>query len=531
MSLPSPLTARPRFDFRACETELVVRAKSWTQSAVFARENPSGLAVASPYGERSFAQLHDNANRLGNAMLALGLKAGDGVALMCRNRPEFVEVFLACMRTGMRLTPINAHLTAPEVAYIVGNSEARLFIVEQALLAQPRDVSTPLLLAVVEIDGRDDKDYARLLAQSHASETPAAPPGRLMLYTSGTTGQPKGVISDNPEMTPPQYAGSFANFNPSTDANLCCGPAYHSGPLLFDVRWPLASGVPIVFLDKWDSSLALRAIAEHRVTHAHMVPTMFQRLLQLPLEARALHDVSSLRVLIHGAAPCSVQTKRAMIDWLGPVLFEYYGATEGGNGINVSSADWLRKPGTVGKLSPDLGHRVLREDGQPAAIDEVGKIYFKAPGARFSYFNDPEKTANAYQGDMFTLGDLGYVDADGYLFLTGRVAECIITGGVNVYPQEVDDALARHPLVQDVCTVGAPDPEWGERVVSLVVLREGATAPDMTAELLDFAATQLASFKRPKSIIFETQLPRTASGKLLRQSIRARFWPSSARSI
>ncbi len=530
--LPIPQKAPiPRVDFRPFEAEAADRAMQWTQSGVFARHNPNGLAVASVCGDRSFAQLHDHANRLANALLALGLKPGDGVAMMCKNRPEFVEIFLASMRAGLRLTPVNAHLTHPEAAYIVDNCEAKVVFVEGGLLERAQDLGGDACLACVEIGGGADCPYAAMLANSHPGELPAGQAGRLMLYTSGTTGQPKGVISDNIEMTPPQYGGSFSSFNPATDTALCCGPAYHSGPLLFDVRWPLASGVPIVFIDKWDSMQVLHAIEQHGVTHAHMVTTMFQRLLALPVEQRNAFNLSSLRALIHGAAPCPVPVKRAMIDWFGPVLFEYYGATEGGNGINVSSTDWLKKPGTVGKIIPSLGHCVLRDDGQQAAVGEVGKIYFKAPRSRFSYFKDAEKTAKAYQGEFFTLGDLGYVDADGYLFLTGRIAECIISGGVNVYPQEVDDALARHPRVHDVCTVGVPDPEWGERVLSVVVLRPNMDKGDPTTDILAYAATQLASFKRPKTIVFDTQLPRTATGKLLRNKVRERFWPVDGKAI
>jgi catechol 2,3-dioxygenase-like lactoylglutathione lyase family enzyme len=243
----------------------------------------------------------------------------------------------------------------------------------------------------------------------------------------------------------PQFEGSFADYRPG-DVQLCAGPAYHSAPLLFDLRWPLASGVPIVLVDKWDTREVLRAIEQHRVTHAHMVPTMFQRLLALPQAERERYDVSSLRLVIHGAAPCPVHVKQALIDWIGPVLIEYYAATEGGDNIHVNSADWLRRPGTVGRLDPSRGHRILDEQGNDVPVGSVGRIYFRAPAEdRFEYFGDPAKTAAAYAGDRFTLGDLGYVDEEGWLFLTGRSAETIISGGVNIYPRESRRRAERAP--------------------------------------------------------------------------------------
>jgi long-chain acyl-CoA synthetase len=315
---------------------------------------------------------------------------------------------------------------------------------------------------------------------------------------------------------------------------LCAGPAYHSAPLLFDLRWPLASGIPIVLLDGWDSTTVLALIQQHRISHAHMVPTMFARLLAVPAEQRAQFDLSSLRFVVHGAAPCPVAVKRAMIDWLGPVLTEYYAATEGGDGIHVGSADWLRRPGTVGRLQPAQGHRIVGADGRDVAPGEVGRIYFRAPppDQRFDYFGDPAKTAAAYDGDAFTLGDLGRVDADGWLFLTGRGADTVISGGVNLYPAEVDAVLRLHPAVADVCTVGAPDDEWGERLVAVVVPAAGhAPGDELAATLIAHAAQHLAGFKRPRHIVFDDTLPHSATGKLLRGQVRTRFWQDRVRAI
>jgi len=536
-----------RIDFRRFEAELKLRAQTWSQSVVFARENPQGIAVHSAYGNRTFLQLHENANRLANALRAHGMAPGDAMAMMCRNRAEFLEVFLAAMRIGVRLTPINTHLNAGEVAYILGNCEAKAVFVEAELmtgLASERDTSHsagigaevlrwPALTVVIGGGTTQGIDYRGLLENGDPAPPSHPVIGSLMLYTSGTTGKPKGVFRETSEPIDPQYAGSYADYDPARDTVLCVGPAYHAAPLLFDLRWPLASGVPIVMLEKWDTMRVLEMIESHAVTHAHMVTTMFQRMLALAPEARAKNNLSSLRFLLHGAAPCPVSVKRAMIDWLGPVLIEYYGATEGGDGIHVKSEDWLKKPGTVGRVDPASGHAILDDQLREVPTGIVGKIYFKAPATgRFSYFGDAEKTADAYAGDRFTMGDMGYVDADGYLFLTGRIAECIISGGVNIYPQEIDDVLLSHPAIRDACTVGVPDDEWGEQVVSLIVLKEGhAGNVQLADEILKFAAGRLASFKRPRRILFEIDLPRSATGKLLRQKVRERFWADRNRAI
>jgi long-chain acyl-CoA synthetase len=516
-------------DFREHQEELKLRAQTWTQSAVFARHLPDGLAVVGPQGSCTFAELHHRSNQLAHAFRSRGLAAGDAVALLCGNRVEFIEVLLASMRCGLRLTPINTHLTPLEVAYIVGDCQARVLVAEASLNA-PGLCSADVHRLVVGGAGRGD--YEAALAEEAASEVEQPCAGTLMLYTSGTTGRPKGVFRREPEVIEPQFLGTFANYQPG-DVALCCGPAYHSAPLLFDIRWPLASGVPIVLLDKWDAAKALSIIEQYRVTHAHMVPTMFQRLLALDPRHRSAYDLSSLRFLVHGAAPCAVATKQAMIEWLGPVLTEYYAATEGGNGIHVDSQQWLRKRGTVGRIDAALGHRVVDDAGDDVPVGTVGRIYFQAPATgRFEYFGDPSKTAAAYEGDRFTMGDMGYVDEDGYLFLTGRAAECIISGGVNIYPREVDEVLMGHPAVHEACTVGAPDDEWGEKVVAVVVPAADHTpGPELAQTLQAHAAAHLARFKCPREIHFDTALPQTGTGKLQRNQVRQRFWQGRTRSI
>lgn len=511
-------------DFRAFSAELRARAPSCTQGAVFAREWPAGTALISARGGRSFGELHDNANRLAHHLRACGLGPGDAVALMCSNRPEFVEVLLAALRAGLRLTPISTQLTPAEVAYIVRDCQARLFFVES-----PESSAGVVDVPQIVIGSAH---YSQVLAASPAAELAAPVVGSLMLYTSGTTGRPKGVYKRTAEWIEPQFEGSFADYRPG-DVQLCAGPAYHAAPLLFDLRWPLASGVPIVLLEQWDTAEVLAALARHRVTHAHMVPTMFQRLLAVPAEERARHDLSALRYVLHGAAPCPLPVKHALIDWLGPVITEYYAATEGGDNVHVSSADWLRRPGTVGRLDAAQGHGILDDNGADVPQGNVGRVFFRAPAeGRFEYFGDPDKTAAAYRDGRFTLGDLGYVDDEGWLFLTGRSADTIISGGVNIYPREVDEVLASHPAVDQACTVGVPDDDWGERVVSVVVPLPGEPAGDaLAAQLLAYAGQRLARYKCPRDIVFETALPHTATGKLLRGQVRQRFWQGRDKDI
>jgi long-chain acyl-CoA synthetase len=269
------------------------------------------------------------------------------------------------------------------------------------------------------------------------------------------------------------------------------------------------------------------------VTRTHLVPIMFQRLLNLPPEVRAKYDVSSLRYIIHGAAPCPPEVKKAMIDWVGPIINEYYAGSEGGAGFVVSSEEWLTKPGTVGKLPDPSALRILDDDGNEVEQGQAGTLYFRvSPIAPFEYYKDPAKTAAAHRGDYFTLGDVGYLDADGYLFLTGRTAECIISGGVNIYPQEIDNELIKHPAVEDACTIGVPNEEWGEEVKSVLTLNPGyAGSPELGTEIQTFARERLAGFKVPRSVDFVDELPRNPAGKIQRKKVRDPYWAGRARQI
>ena len=536
--LPTPQQFRDsQVGFHRFEQELKLLSYRWQQSLLFSRENPHGYALLSESGCRTFHQLDSNVQYLESAMRARSLKSGDAVALMCRNRAEFVEVFLASMRCGLRLTPINTHLTVSEVRFILQDCQARVLFTERGLSGASTELDVPQ--RVIIESGATNTQWSNAMpetvsdsVQPHARPCGTTACGTLMLYTSGTTGRPKGVYKKTAEVIEPQYDGTYMNYR-GGDVALCCGPAYHSAPLLFDIRWPLASGVPIIMMEKWDSRELLRLIVRYRVTHMHMVPTMFQRLMSINATERAKYDLSSLRLVIHGAAPCPVELKRAMIEWLGPILTEYYGATEGGHGINVDSHTWLRKPGTVGRLSAENGHCVLDENGAPVPAGTVGRVFLSTTAeSKFEYFGDQDKTQQAYLGRLFTLGDLGYVDAEGYLFLSGRSAECIISGGVNIYPREIDEVLLRHDSVAEACTVGAPDAEWGERVVAAVVLRKGIQgSAGLADELIAHTRLHLAGFKCPREIVFDASLPYTGTGKLLRNQVRERFWRDQEQSI
>jgi long-chain acyl-CoA synthetase len=315
---------------------------------------------------------------------------------------------------------------------------------------------------------------------------------------------------------------------------MCAGPAYHAAPMAFDVRSAMTQGNPLVFLDRWDSEGVLAAIERHRVTRAHLVPIMFQRLLALPQAVKDRYDISSLRYIIHGAAPCPPEVKKAMIDWVGPILHEYYAGSEGGAGFLIDSHEWLAKPGTVGRPPAPDSVKLLDDAGQEILErNRAGVIYFKvSPIAPFEYFKDPAKTAAAHKEGYFTLGDVGYLDEDDYLFLTGRTAECIISGGVNIYPQEIDNEIIQHPAVEDSCAIGVPDEDWGESVKVVVKLKPGHQAGEaLAADILAFVRGRLAGFKIPRTIDFVEELPRSLAGKIQRAKVRAPYWAGRARQI
>ena len=487
------------------------------------------VAIHDPIGQRTFRQVNEAANKIVRLLRERGLKEGDAVALMCSNRAEFVEVLAATLRGGYRMTPVNWHLGHDEVEYIINDCDAKALFVESRYPAGLAAYAPQVTLKVsIGQDAEGFEPYAKLLGQFDGADITDPTPGSSMLYTSGTTGRPKGVYRKN--------AGAMVgimNLAEPDDVQLCAGPAYHAAPLAFDVRSSMVMGIPLVFIDRWDSEGVLKTIEKHKVTRAHLVPIMFQRLLNLPDAVREKYDVSSLRYIIHGAAPCPPEVKKAMIDWVGPIINEYYAGSEGGAGFIVSSEEWLKKPGTVGKLPDPSALKILDDDGHEVEQGQSGTLYFRvSPIAPFEYYKDPAKTAAAHRGDYFTLGDVGYLDEDGYLFLTGRTAECIISGGVNIYPQEIDNELIKHPAVEDACTIGVPNEEWGEEVKSVLTLNPGyAGSDELAADIQTFARERLAGFKVPRSIEFVDELPRSPAGKIQRKKVREPYWAGRARQI
>ena len=516
------------------------RAAQGMEIAAVAAAQPERAALWSSAGTMTFAELNRQANQLVRRLREAGLKSGDAVALACSNRAEFVVARFAAHRGGFRLTPINWHLAADDICYIVDNCEAKaLFLDARIEGVAATCTALPALRLKVAIGGALP-GYTRwedLFASVDGSDLDDPELGGVMLYTSGTTGRPKGVFRPQPD---PQIAAYMQKvltqvfqFDPDrgNDRALATGPLYHAGPFSLCMTTPLSAGIGTVIMEKWEPEAMLQLVEEHRITHTFCVPTMFSRLLRLPEAVRQRHDLSSLRFIIHGAAPISVETKKAMLDWLGPILWEMFAGTEG-PGTIVSPQEWLAKPGTVGKPAPGQV-RILDEAGNPMPPGQPGQIYMiNPPGSTFEYFKDPDKTQASLRNGYFTAGDIGYLDVDGYLFPTGRSAEVIISGGVNLYPQEIDDVLAQHPAVADVACVGVPNADMGEEVKAIIVLNPGHDADGgQRRSLMAFCAGRLSKQKWPRSIDFVDSLPRSEAGKVLRGKLRAEFWKGRNRQI
>lgn len=508
--------------------------------AVIAQEQPERLALQSEAATMTYAQLNAASNQLLRRLRAAGLVAGDAVALVCANRLEFAVVRFACHRGGLRLTPVNWHLSPEDIGYVVDNCEAKaLFLDPRAVGVAPLVEGFPALRLKVAMGGPIDGFLSWEQTLAGQDDTDIADPslGGLMLYTSGTTGRPKGVVRTQP--TPHQSAAlqqvltSIFGFDPESgrDCALVTGPLYHTGPLSLCLTTPVTAGIGVVIMDKWEPERMLQLVQQHRISHTFCVPTMFTRLLHLSDEAKRRYDIGSLRFVIHGAAPISVETKQQMFAWWGPILWEMFAGTEG-PGTIVSPQEWLAHPGTVGRSAPGQV-QILDDDGNELPRGESGWIYLRnPPGSEFKYFKDPGKTDRAIRGEYFTVGDIGRLDADGYLYITGRSAEVINSGGVKLYPQEIDDVLGQHPAVADVACVGVPDTDMGEVVKAVIVLKPGQVADEaMHASVMDWCGERLARQKWPRSIDFIEALPRSAAGKVLRGQLRSRYWGGHQRQI
>ena len=513
--------------------EIIAREADGTVIQYWAERKPDAPAVYDRFGMRTIAKVNANANRLVRLMRDHGVLPGAHIAFISNNRAEVMEIMAANLRGGYRLVPINWHLTADEIAYILDDCDADALFVETkfptAIEASNRTKRLKLK-ASLGGEAQGHVDLAAALASYDGSDIDDPSPGATMFYTSGTTGRPKGVYRESLPLLSPE---AVTRYDFDTDVQLCAGPLYHGAPLTIETRTAMQVGVPVVYLERWDATEVLRTIEAYRITHSHFVPTMFQRLLALPEEARNRFDVSSLKYVIHGAAPCPPEVKRAMIAWFGPIIHEYYSATEGGAGFKIDSEEWLAKPGSVGKRPPAPRVRILDDEGQDCPPNVAGKVYVERPAKNgFSYYKDDGKTRATHIGDFFTVGDIGHFDEDDYLFLTGRSADCIISGGVNIYPQEIDDALLVHPAVEDSATIGVPNAEWGEEVKSVIKLKPGfSPSDDLAADIIAAVRNHIAHYKAPKSIDFVETLPRNLAGKIERAKVRAPYWQGRAVQI
>ncbi|GAA5170522.1 acyl-CoA synthetase [Pseudonocardia eucalypti] len=501
-----------------------------------AAKNPDKLAalLVDTGDQLSYGELDDRSIRLARVFAGAGLRKGDGVAVLSPNDLRFFEVLWAAMRSGLYFTPVNHHLTAEEVAYIVNDSGASALVVSESKRELAEEVAglvpgLRLRLAYGgEVAGYDD--YAQALCGASAEPLGEEPCGAAMMYSSGTTGRPKGVrppLPDRQVDEPDMLSLVLANGFGLTEDVVYGSPApiYHAAPLGWCGAVQRLGGT-VVMTKKFDPEQLLATIEKYRVTAAQFVPTMFVRMLKLDEDVRTRHDVSSLKLAIHAAAPCPVEVKRKMLDWFGPILVEYYGGTEGNGLTIINTEQWLAKPGSVGKAALGVLH-ICDDDGNELPVGEIGTVYFEREIVPFTYHNDPEKTRSSQHPEhptWTTLGDIGRLDEDGFLFLTDRKAFTIISGGVNIYPQEIENALALHPAIIDVAVIGVPDPEMGESVLAFVQPAPGAQpGPELEREIIEFVRSRIARFKAPRAVRFVNDLPRTPTGKLVKGELKRAY--------
>ncbi|MGU3587420.1 acyl-CoA synthetase [Rhodococcus sp. C26F] len=483
----------------------------------------------------TFAELESGSVRIARHLHALGLRRGDHVAVLATNSARVFDIYWAAMRSGLYVTMVNWHLTPAEAAYIVADCGAKAVVVDAALDAIARELAalTPAtehrLAFGGPIAGYTDLDKAA--AAESDSPMDDQPRGADMLYSSGTTGRPKGIKPALPDRQVHEPGDTMTAMNASVwgvnseTVYLSPAPLYHAAPLRTCAAVQALGGT-VVVMDRFDAEKALEYIERYRVTYSQWVPTMFVRMLKLPADVRARYDVSSLQVAVHAAAPCPVEVKRQMIAWWGPILSEYYSSTELNGLTLVDTEEWLRKPGTVGRAALGVIH-ICGENGDELPTGQIGTIYFERDVLPFEYHNAPEKTRDAQHPDhpaWTTTGDVGYLDEDGYLFLTDRGSFMIISGGVNIYPQEIENALIEHPKVLDAGVIGVPDAEMGEIVTAVVQPTAGIAGDDALAEeLTAHLRERVAKYKLPRHILFAQDLPRTPTGKLVKRTLQERF--------
>ena len=488
--------------------------------------HPSGTVI-------TFDDLERRANRLAHYFRSRGRREGDVVAILMENNEHVHGLMWAARRSGLYYVPINTHLTAPEAAYIIENSGASAIVGSAALrktcenLADYLPNGLPNLLMIADDDLDGWQRYPECVADQPDTAIEDEREGDLLQYSSGTTGRPKGIKRELPHVSPAKAPGMMSALvsvwmDPES-VYLSPAPLYHTAPSVWSMTVQ-AAGITTVVMEKFDAEGALDAIQRHRVTHGQFVPAMFTRMLKLPESVRKSYDVSGLQRVIHAAAPCPVEIKKQMIDWWGPIIDEYYASSEAIGSTLISAEEWLAHPGSVGKAGLGNVH-ILDEDGNELPPGQAGEIYFEG-GHPFEYLNDPAKTAASHdKRGWVTVGDVGYVDCDGYLFLTDRRHHMIISGGVNIYPQEAENLLVMHPKLVDAAVFGVPNDEFGEEVKA-VVQPVGSVEPGavLEAELIAYCRAHLAGYKCPRTVDFDEQLPRDPNGKLYKRRIRERYW-------
>jgi long-chain acyl-CoA synthetase len=486
----------------------------------------------------SYRKLDARSNRLAHLFRSYGLQRGAHVALLMENNLRFIEVIWAALRAGLYITAINRYLTPEEAAYVVNDCDAEALVTSYAM----RDTAGALaplipscrlrLMADGVIEGWTGYEAATAdLPSTHIADESL---GDTMLYSSGTTGRPKGIkrpLLPTPGFAEWRHRATMAAYGFSFDITyLSPAPLYHAAPLAYVLGVHFFGGT-VVMMDSFDAAASLAHIERYQITHSQWVPTMFVRLLRLTPEEKSRYDLSSHRVAIHAAAPCPIEVKRQMIDWWGPVLHEYYAGTEGNGTTRIDSKSWLERPGSVGRAAVGILH-ICDDQGRELPSGEAGTIYFERDEMPFAYHKDPEKTRAAQHPqhpNWSALGDIGYVDTDGYLYLTDRKAFMIISGGVNIYPQIIEDALILHPQVADVAVFGVPNPEMGEEVKAVVELTPGQTpSPALASELIAFTRSRIAAYMVPRSVDFIDAMPRLPTGKLYKRILKDRYWPSKS---
>ena len=506
-------------------------------------KDPGALAIVAPDGrEWTRGELAEQSHQLVHGLRREGLGVGDVVAAILPNQAEFLALNLAVTQAGFYLVPMNWHLAGAEVAYILRDSGAKVFIsherVRDEAVAAAKEAGFPADKSFAFGDIPGFRSYEELYAGEPTDQPADRTAGAVMNYTSGTTGKPKGVrrqlTSLQADDAAELFTWSLQMFGiPPEDGNvhIVGSPLYHTAVMVWAAS-SLHMGHPVVLMDKWDAEEMLRLTQKYRVTHSHMVPTQFSRLLQLPEAVRQSYDVSSYRTIIHAAAPCPVSVKRTMLDWWGPVVYEYYAATEGGGTI-ATPAEWLENPGTVGRPWAGAEIKILDDDGNELPVGEQGTVYMLTNKAMdFRYKGDDEKTRKNRVGDFFTVGDVGYLNAEGYLFLCDRKIDMIISGGANIYPAEIENVLIQHPRVVDVAVFGIPNEDWGEEVKAVVQLDDGSDGGTAFAEdLLAFCQGKLARMKQPRTIDCMALLPRDPNGKLYKRRLRDPYWEGRERQV